>query len=164
MKCANDRCSEFNKGCNLNSFDCDYYKFPTVIKNKKNNLPKEKSKLLMGQPITEDGVQESVVEYCELCKIEVVHIPNEGKRSKSYGAKLKKLGMRKGFPDLFFPKALNGYHGFFIEMKVDRDSKPTPEQINWIEKLNKEGYYALVCYGVAEAIKEINRYFNIKSS
>ena len=63
----------------------------------------------------EDSDQEAVIEYCEIRGIPIVHIPNEGKRTVSYGAKLRRMGMKKGFPDLFIPKAAKGKHGLFIE-------------------------------------------------
>lgn len=162
MKCANDRCSEYKKGCNLDSTECDYFKFPPIGESATNRAPKPKT--AAGQRITEDEVQAAVIEYCQLCKIKVVHIPNEGQRSKSYGGRLKKLGMSKGFPDLQFPAPRNGYHGLYIELKRDEKAKPTPEQVEWVEYLNSQGYYAVICHGVAEAIKEINKYFKVKGN
>lgn len=107
---------------------------------------------------TEASEQKVVIEYCEYRGIELVHIPNEGKRSPRYGAELKRLGLSKGFPDLFLPKARNGFHGLFIELKRDRSSHPTKAQLCWIAKLNREGYYAAVCYGADAAIIEIESY------
>lgn len=111
---------------------------------------------------TESSEQQAVIDYCGYCGIDIVHIPNEGKRSERYGAELKRLGMRKGFPDLFVPLARRGYHGLFIELKRDITRKPTNEQLWWIEKLNAAGYYATVCYGADAAIKEINKYLKEK--
>lgn len=110
------------------------------------------------QSKTEAGEQEAVIQFCQYSGIDVIHIANEGKRSARYGAELKRLGMRKGFPDLFVPIANNGYHGLFIELKRDVTRKPTKEQLSWISKLNKAGYYATVCYGADAAIREIKKY------
>lgn len=107
--------------------------------------------------ITEDSEQVAVVQYCELMGIPVTHTPNEGKRSKSYGAKLKKMGMRKGFPDLLVTRARGGYHGLAIEMKVG-NNKPTEDQKWWLRKLASEGYKTAVCYGADEAIGVIKSY------
>lgn len=112
--------------------------------------------------LTEDGEQEAVVEFCALARVPVVHIPNEGKRSAAYGARMKRLGLAKGFPDLFITLALSGFHGLFIELKRDRTKRPTKEQREWIEYLNAEGYRAVVCYGAEEAIEEIKKYFGGK--
>lgn len=112
-------------------------------------------------PATEEQEQSAVIEYCDLKKIPVVHVPNEGKRSIAYGAKLKKIGMRKGFPDLFIPVAKHGYHGLFIEMKDATGKKTaTPEQLKWINILVSNGYYACVRHGAQEAINEINAYMS----
>lgn len=108
---------------------------------------------------SEAAEQKTVIEVCELLRIPVVHIPNEGKRSERYGAELRRMGMQKGFPDLFFPAALKGFHGLFVEMKKDSKCKPTKAQTEWIETLNAAGYRAIVCYGAGEAIAEIRNYF-----
>ena len=107
---------------------------------------------------TEDDIQEAVVEYCDLMHIVCVHIPNESKRSAAYGAKMKRMGLRKGFPDLFIPTARQGFHGLFIELKRDRLAYPKKEQREWIEYLNRQGYHAVICWGVDEAIDEIKKY------
>lgn len=106
---------------------------------------------------SEDAEQEAVVEYCELLHIPIVHIPNEGKRSLSYAARMKRMGLRSGFPDLLVPLARGGYHGLFIEMKYGKN-KTTKEQKEWLERLSAEGYACAVCYNAAEAIKTIESY------
>ena len=106
---------------------------------------------------SEDAEQEAVVEYCDLLHIPIVHIPNEGKRSLSYAARMKRMGLRSGFPDLLVPLARGGYHGLFIEMKYGKN-KTTKEQKEWLERLSAEGYACAVCYNAAEAIKTIESY------
>lgn len=90
----------------------------------------------------------------------LMHIPNEGKRSKRYGAELKRLGLRPGFPDLglFVPR--NNKSGLFIEMKVGRN-KCTDNQKKWIKALIGQGYEVKVCYSCEEAIQIIKRYLGI---
>lgn len=78
---------------------------------------------------TEAGEQEAVIAFCELQGIIGVHIANEGKRSARNGAALKRMGLRKGFPDLFFPYARGGYHGLFIELKATVKNRPTAAQV-----------------------------------
>ena len=106
---------------------------------------------------SEDAEQEAVVEYCDLLHIPIVHIPNEGKRSLSYAARMKRMGLRSGFPDLFVTLARGEYHGLFIEMKYGKN-KTTKEQKEWLERLSAEGYACAVCYNAAEAIKTIESY------
>ena len=106
---------------------------------------------------TEDQEQEAVVDFCELMGIDIVHVPNEGKRSAAYGAKMKRMGLRSGFPDLLLPYPRAGYHGLFIEMKTE-GGKATADQKKWIAKLAARGYRAVVCVGADAAICEIRNY------
>jgi hypothetical protein len=85
------------------------------------------------------------------------HIPNEGKRSSSYGAKLKREGLKSGVPDVCLPVPKDNYHGLYIEMKVGRN-KPTENQQGWLDALTALGYYTAVCYGCEEAIELIKKY------
>lgn len=112
-------------------------------------------------PSSETAEQITVVEYCAIKKIPVVHIPNEGKRSAANGAALKRMGLQKGFPDLFIPRARGKYHGLFIEMKYGK-GKTTADQEKWLALLSGEGYAAAVCYSADEAIKTINTYCSIR--
>lgn len=108
---------------------------------------------------SETSEQEAVVEYCQLRRIPIVHIPNEGKRSAAYAAMLKRMGLQKGFPDLFITRARGGFHGLFIEMKYGK-GKTTQDQKDWLELLTAEGYACTVCYNADEAIKIITKYDN----
>ena len=108
---------------------------------------------------SEEQEQIAVVQWCDFKNIPVVHIPNEGKRSVAYGSRLKRMGMRSGFPDLFIPLVRCGFHGFFIEMKVGYN-KPTENQKRWLTALTKEGYACTVCYSADDAIKMIDAYIN----
>lgn len=106
---------------------------------------------------SEDGEQEAIVEYCRIRSIPIVHIPNESKRSKAYGAKLKRMGLSPGFPDLFIPRAVNGSHGLFIELKTAK-GKTSEEQRGWILRLRAEGYEAYVCRGYDRTVAAIEYY------
>lgn len=88
----------------------------------------------------------------------MIHIPNEGKRTKTAGARLKSVGLRKGVPDLFLPVPKGKYHGLWIEMKRRKKSTTSKEQKEWIEALNGQGYFAAVCLGWIEAKETIERY------
>ena len=111
-------------------------------------------------PSSEDAEQIAVIEYCDLLSIPVTHAANEGKRSASYGAKLKRMGLRPGFPDLFILRACGRYHGFAIEMKYGKN-KPTEDQIEWLRRLSSEGYATAVCYSASEAISLIEKYLKL---
>jgi hypothetical protein len=69
----------------------------------------------------------------------------------------KAAGMKKGIPDLFLPVARHGYHGLFIEMKVN-NNKPTEEQKEFMAFAEEQGYLDKVCYGADEAIDALKWY------
>lgn len=173
--CGNRQCSACGK-CNLHFWECPLFKSETkraTLLNRTESTVEPKQKRVRQlnhnkaneaykgntSGITEDSEQIAVIEYCKLHGIVVVHVANESKRSVVYGAKLKKMGLRKGFPDMFIPTAKKGYHGLMVELKRDEKSKPTAEQLQWVEYLNKQGYYACVCYGAGQAIEKIKNYF-----
>lgn len=148
-------------GCNYSGKECVLWNECPLFQADTGLAKKQSAKKDVPRP-TEDDIQEAIVEYCDLMHIVCVHIPNESKRSKAYGAKMKRMGLRKGFPDLFIPTARQGLHGMFIELKRDKASLPTKEQLDWISYLCKVGYYAVLCFGVDEAIAEIKNYMGIK--
>lgn len=61
------------------------------------------------------------------------HVPNEGKRSRTAGARMKAEGLKKGVPDLCLPVARGGCHGLYIELKREKSGKATAAQIEWME-------------------------------
>jgi hypothetical protein len=77
------------------------------------------------------------------------------------GARIKREGYEKGQPDLFFCAGHQGWHGLFIEMK-ERDgvkSDVSKEQLAFIAKAEKQGYFCTVCFGADEAITILEAYF-----
>lgn len=91
------------------------------------------------------------------------HIPNGGYRNDKEGARLKRQGVKAGVPDLCLPVARDGYHGLYIELKIE-GNKPTLKQLEFIEALNKEGYKAVVCYGWQDAQITIESYLTEERS
>lgn len=118
----------------------------------------------MSVPITPTEHQEQslVIQYCNLRKIPIFHIPNGSYKSVTARTKSKKEGLKAGVPDLMIPIANKSHHGLFIEMKRVKNSKVSVQQLKWIELLNKQGYKAIVCYGSSAAIKEIEEYIKEK--
>jgi len=93
------------------------------------------------------------------------HIPNGGKRGRHEASRLKAQGVKPGIPDICIPVARNGFHGLYIELKrafTDKQNKPYPtkEQKEMLERLNTEGYRAIICYGADEAFEAIEYYLH----
>ena len=62
-------------------------------------------------------------------------------------------------PDICIPVPNSKYHGLYIEMKRKKGGRVSQKQKEWIERLNRLGYLAVVCYGADEAIKVVEEYF-----
>ena len=111
---------------------------------------------------TEDTEQMQIINYCNSMSAYVpeyemiYHIPNEGKRKN--GAKLKRIGLRKGIPDLCLPVPKMVFNGLYIELKKDTSKKASKEQKEWLFKLEQQGYATSLCFGADEAINLITAY------
>jgi hypothetical protein len=96
---------------------------------------------LKAQTMDEDVAQQLLVEWMKWKKIPHIHIPNEGKRSFATFKWLENMGFKVGCSDLLVPRASQGFHGYWIEMKK-QGKKPTENQIVFMEEMRAEGYKA----------------------
>lgn len=114
--------------------------------------------------MSESLEQQTFIQWCNLNANRyegldlIFHIPNGGTRYKMEAVKLKREGVKAGVPDLFLPVPKNNFNGLFIEMKYGRN-KPTGKQKEWIERLNSQGYKAVVCWSCDEAIEVVKGYY-----
>jgi hypothetical protein len=122
---------------------------------------------------SEHDEQASIIEWAGRLQVErpelalLFAIPNgaklpylkdgRGRRYSPQAQKLKAEGMRAGVPDMCLPVARQGFHGMFIELKVGRN-QPSAEQVNFLDHLAEQGYYAAVCWGAEDAISAILAY------
>ena len=107
---------------------------------------------------SEEQEQIAVADYLRLRGVVFNHSPNEGKREPQYIVKLKRLGMRVGFPDIFIYEARGKYHGLAIELKRQKGGKISKPQLQCLCELKQRGYYATVCRGFQEAKIIIDKY------
>ena len=86
--------------------------------------------------------------------------PNGGKRNIITAKKLKREGVKAGYPDLSLDMARGGYFGLRIEMKKPKapPSSVSENQEEWGERLNDAGYLWVVCRGFDEAMTVTNSY------
>ena len=90
----------------------------------------------------EDILQISCLRWLRLQHPDMIahHSPNEGKRSPYEQYVFTQMGISGGFPDLMvFSKLKIG----FIELKAG-DNEPSLSQAEWIERLDCNGYPAIV--------------------
>ena len=117
---------------------------------------------------TEDGHQYALMlwsrqasvraQYPELALL--YHIENERQCSPQQAARRKRMGVKKGVPDLCLPVARGRYHGLYIELKTPA-GRATPDQRWWCERLNAEGCFAEICHGWESAAKVLAWYLRL---
>jgi hypothetical protein len=115
-----------------------------------------------------DWVKQHEAEHPELALFYA--IPNgarlsyrKSKNGKRYSPEAQKLlaeGMRPGVPDMCLPVARDNWHGLYIELKRGKN-KPSEKQVEYLERLTRQGYLAVVCYGSKDAIDTIKKYLGI---
>lgn len=89
-------------------------------------------------------------------------IPNGGGRSPVEGSRLKAEGVKKGVSDVCLPVPRRTFNGIYIEMKrKDGSVKDVkPEQGEFLEFVQSQGYYGCVCFGWEQASKTLEWYLN----
>jgi hypothetical protein len=109
---------------------------------------------------TEEVEQIRFVAWLRNKKIRFASFPN-GRTSAREGARYKALGQSPGMVDLIIPyiSPSKGYGGLYIEMKRVKGGVVSPEQKEWLEWLNANGSFAVVCKGFEEAKKVVEAYF-----
>ena len=113
---------------------------------------------------TEEQEQRAVFEWEILMEKQypelafLAHVPNGEYRPIATATRLKKTGVKRGFPDLILPVARGGFHGLFVEMKRRKGGRVSDEQKEWLDFLTEQMYRAVVCHGAEEACDEIYRY------
>jgi hypothetical protein len=118
-------------------------------------------------PPTEAQEQAALLQWARLMTAQrpelalLFHCPLGGLRDPVVGAKLKRQGATKGFPDLFLPVPRGVYHGLMIELKRVKGGVVKPEQAWWLEQLDIQNYCATVCKGAGAAIAKIEEYLRL---
>lgn len=108
----------------------------------------------------EDRLHIEIVRYVSLQypKARLHHSPNGGSRNPIEGAKFKRMGVSRGFPDLIFPDRMGGFNGMALELKI-KPNKPTKEQNEWLNHFTSIGWITGVCYDFEQAKVYIDAYY-----
>ena len=76
------------------------------------------------------------------------------------GARLKASGATRGWPDINIAVVTKKYPGLYIELKTETGDLRS-WQADILDKLSSQGYRAVCCYGLDEAIREVESYCKI---
>jgi len=102
----------------------------------------------------EDQEMAVLADYLNACGFLWCHVPNEGKRSPRLGARMRRLGLKAGVPDVLVFG--HRYSGVAIELKRVGGRQPTSEQQWWLAELEKCGWVCIVAYGAMDAIEKMH--------
>lgn len=86
-------------------------------------------------------------------------IDNSGKKSLKTASQEKAMGKKKGVPDTLFSVAKSGFHGLYVEFKIENNGASN-EQIAMHGKLRAQGYYVAVIRTLDEFKTLINWYLD----
>lgn len=120
-------------------------------------------KYLKSGHLAEESIHRLTMEYIEChprlnpYRKFILHFANEGKRSKSYGLLMRKLGMRKGASDLFIAVPRHTFGGAWIELKSSGGTV-SPAQKEFLVDMCAQNFYTRVCWSLDESIKVIEWY------
>ena len=113
--------------------------------------------------MTEHQIQAAFIEYCQWMATQdwryknITAVPNGGQRHPAVAMKLKKEGVKPGYPDVLVDIPNTKHPGLRIEFKKPK-GKQSEHQKDWEERLTKAGYLYKVCYSTDEAIKVLTDY------
>ena len=104
----------------------------------------------------ESQLQRAVARVLDASGLLWCHVPNGGQRHPAVAKKLKAEGVKRGVPDVLVFEVCRGSasdlsfcDGLALELKVGRN-KPTAAQVEWHERLRKNGWRVEVCYTLDE--------------
>lgn len=112
---------------------------------------------------SEHEIQAAFIQYCNWMAIQderyqlVAAVPNGGQRHPAVAQKLKKEGVKPGYPDVIIDVPNAHFHGLRIEFKRPKGQQ-TAAQKEWQKRLTKQGFLYTVCYSTTEAIQVLTEY------
>ena len=98
-----------------------------------------------------------LAQYLDYLGLWWCHVPNERKCSPQAGARMKRLGVKAGVPDvLIFDRPPHRHPrecaGIAIELKREHGGVVSEAQRQWLDELRRRRWIAEVCHGADEAI------------
>ncbi|MEI8165015.1 MAG: hypothetical protein WCG26_01515 [Chloroflexales bacterium] len=123
----------------------------------------------IGRPVaSEASEQEALMEFCTRFSgqvpvlARVFHIPNGEARDARVGAKLKRMGVKPGMPDLCLPVPWGAFHGLYIELKRADGGRTRLVQGDWHAFLRGQNYAVVVAAGWVEAARAMVDYLGLR--
>lgn len=118
------------------------------------------ARLLKDGQISEDTIHRMVMQWVNLHKdIQpfILHFPAEGKRTPTFGRRMKDYGMRRGVSDLLIAFQNHGFGGMWLELK-SANGIVSKEQKQFMADMRSVGYCCEVAWSFEEAISYLEWY------
>ena len=114
----------------------------------------------------EDEEQERFCAYLDKMGYRYKATPNgmcagSGGGRFAYIAKMKRQGLKTGYPDIDIYVKNSKFNMLIIEMKRQEGGVLSPEQKNWLNWLDTNGYCVAVAKGCDAAIRILNKYLGM---
>lgn len=85
-------------------------------------------------------------------------VPNGGLRNKREAIRFKAEGVRPGVPDLVLAEPRGRFHGLYVEMKRQKHSRVSDDQLRMHRRLRRKGYKVLIGWGVDDVWPQVEAY------
>lgn len=103
----------------------------------------------------EELIHFAVVEHLRAAGVRFFHVPNGSRATHAYRAKLWKLGLSPGVPDLMIvDPPRGGGPGAGLELKAPK-GRASDEQKQWLADLRSRGWATAIVYGLDEALAQL---------
>lgn len=106
---------------------------------------------------SEFEIQTAIVDWLEANQFVYFAVPNGELRTKSTGAKLKRMGVKRGVPDLFICHTSKHSSGLFLEVKSKSGSLSVDQKF-FKARLELNSYTVAAVKSLEQAIDCIARY------
>ena len=87
----------------------------------------------------------------------LIHVPNGGYRTRAEAGRFKAMGVVAGVPDLLLFAPRGVYNGLALELKAGA-SKPSTNQVEYLDLLSRSGWRAQLCYSVEDFQLAVSNY------
>jgi hypothetical protein len=118
----------------------------------------------------EDAAQIAVVEWAREnadqwhCLADLFAVMNSAMVKPSARERFTQMGRLAGVTDLIMLEPRGGYCGMLLEMKREKGGRLSPEQIAFIERHRRRGYFVRVAAGRHEGIAALQEYLALPPS
>lgn len=108
---------------------------------------------------TEDEIHVRIVGELATAGVAFFHVANERRTSQREGAKLKRMGVSPGVPDIVIvtPPPCGGYVAAALELKRE-GGRPTKEQLHWLGVMRSAEWATAVVYGLDDARRQLTEW------